>query len=224
MKSHERFGSADLLRFALLFGFLFAYGLHAHGAERKRAASAGGQNAALAKLKKQADSRQLESELTETRMRLADLEARRKETIQAARSQVRALKEGVELLKQYEKLLVVRYVDDEGAFAPASEVSGDDLTNLNQMFEKYLRTLPFQGRVSARFARETVHKGISRLEDVVSEHDSPSPSSHAELDVITHQVDEEKSNIERILETADAQGIKLDPKAPLNARTPASGE
>lgn len=234
-----RFTRTDLFRFLLLFGFLVAFGAlaRADGNKKKTTTSPSdadigapsGSTPTFPSLQAEMDAHHLADDLLQARLRLADLESRRSEIVAATHSLVKGERQGLALLKRYQKLVTVRYSDEDGNFNAAAEVSGDDVTNLNQLFDHYLHQMPFAaqwGRISAGFARDSLKRGIDQLEEVVSAHRDPDPDNNPELEMLAYQMQNEKDAVDHIMDVADSRGIKLDPKAPLpeGARVPAASE
>lgn len=152
---------------------------------------------------------ELRSGLSTNKKKLAELDQMRARAVAASQKQAAAEKNWVDHLHKYDVLIMARYSDEKGEFAPAMELSQRDVDNLNKLFEDYLRERPFSGRVTASHARKVLETGQEKLKDWVKLHDDPNEGNNSDLEYIAKQRADADRAVNKIMFVAEQLGLDM---------------
>lgn len=155
----------------------------------------------------------LQAEFTQAQQRIRALEQEKNQSSARAAAQAETDQKGLALLRDFDRLLVSRYVNKKGSFDPGQEIGIKEIENLNDLFKAYLSVTPLSDRVSAGQARKTVAWAIDRLEDLASAHASPSESNNSDFEILGKRIRDEEARIEKLNRQAEAIGFALDSSA-----------
>ena len=129
--------------------------------------------------------------------------------IEKSKGQVAFLEEGGEALNKYDLLLVVRHTDSKGEFEKSSQVSPEDVKNLNAITQKYLKWTLVPDRVSVRFARKLISKAMKELEERASDAKDPDVDNNPELEIVDKQLENAAKKTELVADFASRIGIDI---------------
>jgi hypothetical protein len=115
----------------------------------------------------------------------------------------------LEILKKFEMLMTIRYIDDKGVFQPGLEISVNDTENLNKLLENSLHWKPLQGRTSAGHAVRILQKAKERLQDEIKEHGDPTVNNNSDLEIIEKTEQQILTQMKTIQETAAKLNLNL---------------
>ena len=141
---------------------------------------------------------------------LKELESERVKAVQEAKSQALKDKEGIKAFQTYDSLLSARYVNTEGQYVSALEVSRKDHENLNHLFANYLKMSPLSGRLSAGHARKYITWAVDRLMELEKMNSNPSDKNNPELEIIARLKQENEDRMEVVSGLAKRLGVKLE--------------
>lgn len=158
----------------------------------------------------QKEQQKLQNELSGHRKTLIDLENDRKLATNASIALGRKEAEGLDLFKRYIKLLKVRYTEEKtGKYEEGMAITQDDVKNINNLFDTFLKQYPLHGRVSSGEVIKLLEKGYDQLSDAVNTHNKPTVENNSELAIIAHQVVETNSQIAIVNDLASRLDVKL---------------
>lgn len=145
----------------------------------------------------------------ENKQNIEDLKKEKQAVIDRYKTDALFYEEGAEALNKYDLLLVVRNTDDKGEYEKANEVAGEDVRNLNAMFQKYLKATLLPDRVSARYARKVIAEAINELEAKADDCKDPNDGNNPELEILSKRITDATRKTELVTEFAGRIGIDI---------------
>lgn len=140
---------------------------------------------------------------------IADLKKERQELIEKYKSQAGYFEEGAEALNKYDLLLVIRNTDGKGDLDERAEVAGEDVTNLNSLFNKYLQSTLLPKRVSVRYARKILNRAKRDLERIANDYRDPDDSNNPELEILSKRIEDSTTKSALVTDFAHRIGIDI---------------
>lgn len=163
---------------------------------------------------------ELQAQMTKAMDRLHQVQSERERAVIAAKLLAKAEAAAIESLRKYDILIEARYVSNDGTYQSGSEVSKKDVENLNKMFDGYLHSVPFQGRVSAGYARRTIAWGMARLDELSKTHSQPTEANNSELEIISQQLKDAEATVRIVTSLALRLGVSLNAAAVATSEHP----
>ena len=168
--------------------------------------------------------RNFQVEYDQAKGRLQVLEEGREEVIKKSKNKVGFYEQGIQLLKKYTALIKAKYLDEEGVFQEATEISIHDRENINQLTFGFLKINGLKGRVSAKKTIQFIEDHISELYQRIKLSENPDENNNSELQILVKKIQDEREKMEYIFETAKNSGVMVnkDSVVKTGLRMPAS--
>lgn len=151
----------------------------------------------------------LKQSLTSAKKRIADVEAARGKVVAQSKEQAATDLNWADHLRKYDILIGARYVDEKGEYSPSMEITAHDVDNLNKLFDEYLRSRPFVGRVTASKARKVLNEGQEQLKELSSVHGDPTIGNNSELEIMAKVKLDAEREIKKTLMLAEQLNFDL---------------
>ncbi|MFZ9596385.1 MAG: hypothetical protein ACO3A2_09940 [Bdellovibrionia bacterium] len=146
--------------------------------------------------------------------RLAELKSQKDRALAQSKKLFDSETASLEILKKFEMLINIRYIDDKGVFQPGAEVSPSDVENLNKVIENCLHWRPFQGRTSAGHVLRTLQKAKDRLQEEIKDHGDPNMNNNSDLEIVEKMEQQILAQVKTINETASKLNLNLSVAPP----------
>lgn len=131
---------------------------------------------------------EVQNELAMTEKKIADLQSSKEKVTTETRKLGDSEKNAVDLLRNYNAVIVGRYVNEQGEYQDGLKLIPKDLKFVNMAFDKYLHMTPLQQGASAGEARRTIEWGMKRLTELAQIHSQPTEANNSDLEIISHDL------------------------------------
>lgn len=155
---------------------------------------------------------ELQQKYSEAKGRSQLLATSKKQIIDASKALAQKEMVGLEDFKRYQKIVVTRYVNDEGVYQPGLILNKTDYDNVTSIFQEYLNRTPFAERASAGDAERELIWGVNQLDMNIKKHADPSEKTHPELEMIAKESLDTDKEIKVTTTLAQRLGVVLAEK------------